>query len=97
MGHWAQIWAKSHKEHALMGSMPHRQPPLFNEGYLGPFDELRVDIKALLPALVYSDQNIMRLVCVCVCVCVCQTSSTTSKNYSVLDSDAKNLIKPDVD
>ena len=42
---------KAHKEQALMGSKPHGLPPLFNEGYLGPFDRLRADIKAPLLAL----------------------------------------------
>ena len=42
---------KAHKKQALMDSKPHGRPSLFNEGYLGPFDGLRVDIKAQLLAL----------------------------------------------
>ena len=42
---------KAHKEKAPMGSKPYGRPPLFNEGYLGPFDGLRADIKAPLPTL----------------------------------------------
>ena len=42
---------KAHKKQALMGSKSHGWPPIFNEGYLGPFDGLRVDIKGPLLAL----------------------------------------------
>ena len=42
---------KAHKEQALMGSKPHGQPPFFNEVYLGPFDGIRVSIKAPLLSL----------------------------------------------
>ena len=37
------------------------------------------------------DQNMMRS------MCVCQTSGIASKDYSVPDNDAKNLISPYVD
>ena len=44
---WMSPWVirleyglKAHKEQALMGSKSHGRPPLFNEGYLGPFDRL---------------------------------------------------------
>ena len=32
---------KAHKKQALMVSKSHGQPPLYNDGYLGPFDGLR--------------------------------------------------------
>ena len=38
-----------------MGSKPHGRPPIFNEGYLGPFDGLRADIKVPLPALAITE------------------------------------------
>ena len=47
-----QYGLKAHKEQSLMGSKPHGRPPLFNEGYLGPFDGLRAYIKAALLALI---------------------------------------------
>ena len=42
---------KAHKEQALMGSKSNGRPPLFNKGYLGPFDGLRAKIKAQLEDL----------------------------------------------
>ena len=40
-----------------MGSKSHGQQPLFNEGYVGHFDRLRVDIKAHLLALAVIDES----------------------------------------
>ena len=54
MGPWVirlKYVLKAHKEQALMGSKSNGRPPLFNKGYLGPFDGLRAKIKAQLPDL----------------------------------------------